>query len=133
MKKFNWLAVFKIIGVSITILGVVFSFITGSMYGNTKSIFGVLTLPLFGLIVAFVGFILFFIFWRIETNKLLKQEKEEKAKQKELEKETKQKKKAKKLYTLIKKKDANINKMFKFGGEQEENLQKDDEKSKKND
>jgi|GEM_PF-5029850 uncharacterized membrane protein len=58
-KKIDWLVVLKIIGALITVAGVIFSLITGSIFGNTKKILGTFTMPLFGWIVALAGFILF--------------------------------------------------------------------------
>jgi len=69
-KKFDWLLFARIVGVVITIAGVICALVCGSILElNKTKIFGVISLPFLALIVAFVGFIVFISARRVEMVK----------------------------------------------------------------
>lgn len=76
-RKFDWMIPLKIFGALVTVAGVAFSLVTGAMFGNTEKIFGVITMPLFGWVVALAGFLLFIWARNKQVSRLQKEQEEE--------------------------------------------------------
>ena len=131
-KKFDWLAFFKIVGAVVTCAGVIFSLITGSILGNNIKIFGVITMPLFGWIVALLGFFVFLWARYCQAEILEKQRKaEEFQKQQQQNGQPQSKQPRRGNVVLIKKKDLVDRKPNHVAEEKQQNSTKTEDEQKK--
>ena len=131
-KKFDWLAFLKIVGAVVTCAGVIFSLITGSILGNNIKIFGVITMPLFGWIVALLGFFVFLWARYCQAEILEKQKRAEGAQNQQQQNGQPQSKQPKRgLVVLIKKKDLVDRKPNHVAEEEQQNSTKTEDEQKK--
>ena len=131
-KKFDWLAFLKIVGAVVTCAGVIFSLITGSILGNNIKIFGVITMPLFGWIVALLGFFVFLWARYCQAEILEKQKRAEEAQNQQQQNVQAQNKQPRRgNVVLIKKKDLVDRKPNHVAEEEQQNSTKTEDEQKK--